>query len=68
MRKYYHLIINYNIVHSIIEIRFSEPQFSEILDLMNKLQTPFSYFTFIQTRFSEQTQFSEQKGSDNHVH
>ena len=25
--------------------RFSEPQFSEILDLMNKLQLPFSYFT-----------------------
>ena len=50
------------------ETRFSEPQFSEILDLMNKLQLPFSYFTFIQTRFSEQTQFSEQKGSDNHVH
>ena len=39
-----------------------------VLDLMNKLQLPFSYFTFIQTLFSEQTQFSEQKGSDNHVH
>ena len=25
--------------------RFSEPQFSEILNLMNKLQLPFSYFT-----------------------
>ena len=24
------------------ETRFSEPQFSEILDLMNKLQLPFS--------------------------
>ena len=29
-----------------------------VLDLMNKLQLLFSYFTFIQTRFSEQ------KGSD----
>ena len=27
------------------ETRFSEPQFSEILNLMNKLQLPFSYFT-----------------------
>ena len=27
------------------ETRFSEPGFSEILDLMNKLQLPFSYFT-----------------------
>ena len=27
------------------ETPFSEPQFSEILDLMNKLQHPFSYFT-----------------------
>ena len=25
--------------------RFCEPQFSEILNLMNKLQIPFSYFT-----------------------
>ena len=25
--------------------RFSESQFSEILDLMNELQLPFSYFT-----------------------
>jgi len=25
--------------------RFSEPRFSERLDLMNKLQLPFSYFT-----------------------
>ena len=25
--------------------RFSEPRFSEILNLMNKLQLPFSYFT-----------------------
>ena len=24
---------------------FSEPQFSEIFDLMNKLQLPFTYFT-----------------------
>ena len=40
------------------EPRFSESQFSEILDLMNK----------IQIQFSEKTQFSEQKGSDNHVH
>ena len=55
-------------IGNIPEAQFSEPQFSEILDLMNKLQLPFSYFTFIQTRFSEQTQFSEQKGSDNHVY
>ena len=27
------------------EIRFSEPRFSEILNLMNKPQLPFSYFT-----------------------
>ena len=27
------------------ETRFSEPRFSEVLDLMNKLQLPFSYFT-----------------------
>ena len=27
------------------DTRFSEPQVSEILDLMNKLQLPFSYFT-----------------------
>ena len=25
--------------------RFSEPQFSEMLQLMNSLQLPFSYFT-----------------------
>ena len=29
----------------IAETQFSEPRFSEILDLMNKLQLPFSYFT-----------------------
>ena len=34
-------IINTNI----IKTRFSKPQFSEILDLMNKLQLAFSYFT-----------------------
>ena len=45
-----------------------ETQFSEILNLMNKLQLPFSYFTLFLTRFSEQTQFSKQKGSDNHIH
>ena len=28
------------------ETQFSEPRFSEILDLMNKLQVPFSYFIF----------------------
>ena len=28
------------------ETRISEPGFSEILDLMNKLQLLFSYFTF----------------------
>ena len=27
------------------ETRFSEPRFSEILNLMNKLQLPFSYIT-----------------------
>ena len=27
------------------ETRFSETRFSEILNLMNKLQLPFSYFT-----------------------
>ena len=27
------------------ETRFSEFRFSEMLDLMNKLQLPFSYFT-----------------------
>ena len=31
--------------NSTLETRFSEPRFSEILDLMNKLQLPFSYFT-----------------------
>ena len=30
---------------SIPKTRFSEPLFSEILDLMNNLQLPFSYFT-----------------------
>ena len=34
-------IINTNI----LKTRFSKPQFSEILDLMNKLQLAFSYFT-----------------------
>ena len=29
----------------ILKTRFSKPQFSEILDLMNKLQLAFSYFT-----------------------
>ena len=38
-----------------------------MLDLMNKLQLPYSYLLFIQTRFSEYTPFSEQKGSDNHI-
>ena len=52
----------------ILETWFSELQFSEILNLMNKLQLPFSHFTFIQTQFSEYTWFSEQKGCDNHVH
>ena len=39
------------IVHQRFEIfssllrGFSEPRFSEILDLMNKLQNPFPYFT-----------------------
>ena len=28
-----------------LKTRFSEPRFSEIIDLMNKLQLPFSYFT-----------------------
>ena len=42
--------------------RFSEPQFSEIYDFMNEPQLPFHILLFIQTRFSEQ------KGSDNHIH
>ena len=54
------------ILKSTSETRISEPRFSEILDLMNELQLPFLFF--IQTRFSKQTQFSEQKGSDNHFH
>ena len=29
------------------ETQFSEPWFSELLDLMNKLQLPFSYFTLV---------------------
>ena len=41
---------------------FSEPSFSERLDLVNKLQLPFHILLFIQTRFSEQ------KGSNNHIH
>ena len=36
----------YNHVYTCSEILFSEPRFSEILDLMNKLQVPFSYFIF----------------------
>ena len=32
---------------------FSEPRFSEILDLMNKLHLTFSYFLFTPTLFSE---------------
>ena len=32
-------------ISSTPETRFSESRFSEILDLMNKLQLPFSYFT-----------------------
>ena len=35
------------------ETRFSEPQFSEVLDLMNKLQLPFSYFTLYSDSFSQ---------------
>ena len=30
-----------------LKTRFSEPQFSEILNLMNKLQLPFLYFTLV---------------------
>ena len=46
-----HFIENKNLICITIaiistpETRFSEPQFSEILDLMNELQLPFSYFT-----------------------
>ena len=46
-----HFIENKNLICITIaiistpETRFSEPQFSEILDLMNTLQLPFSYFT-----------------------
>ena len=35
----------YNHVYTCSQILFSEPRFSEILDLMNKLQPSFSYFT-----------------------
>ena len=37
------------------ETRFSEPRFSEILNLMNELQLPFSYFTLyhVMTQFSK---------------
>ena len=38
-------IQNSNFPERFSEPWFSEPQFSEILDLMNKLQLPFSYFT-----------------------
>ena len=44
------------------ETQFSELLFSGILNLMNKLQLFFHILLFIET------QFSEQKGSDNHVH
>ena len=44
------------------ETQFSEPLFSGILNLMNKLQLFFHILLFIQT------QFSEQKGSDNEIH
>ena len=42
------------------ETQFSEPRFSEMLNLTNKFKLSFSNFI--------QTQFSEQKGPDNHVH
>ena len=35
----------HTITYSTPETRFSELQFSEILDLMNKLELPFTYFT-----------------------
>ena len=41
-------------IHLRVETRFREPRFSEIINLMNELQLPFSYFTqFIMTRFSK---------------
>ena len=44
-------------------------RFSEILNLMNEIYSSlFHILLFIQTQFSEETQFSEQKGSDNNVH
>ena len=39
------LCIGWHRMRSTTETWISEPQFSEILDLMNKLQLPFSYFT-----------------------
>ena len=33
--------------------QFSEPQISEILDLMNELQLPSHILLFVQARFSE---------------
>ena len=47
---------------------YTRDSISEILDLMNKLQLPFSFLLSIQTQFNEQIQFSKQKGSDNYVH
>ena len=48
--KYYDVLnvitnLSCQLSYSTSETRFSEPRFSEILDLMNKLQLTFSYFT-----------------------
>ena len=47
------------------KIRFSEPRLCEILDLMNKLQLPFSYFTIHpDSILGIDSIYSEQKGSE----
>ena len=55
-------------MHVVPMTQFSETGFSEILNLMNKVQLLFYILLSIQTRFSELTQFSIQKESDNYVH
>ena len=45
--RYFDVLLKGNYDFELLGVhpRFSEPQFSEIIDLMNKLQLPFSYFT-----------------------
>ena len=45
------------------ETRFSEPRFSEILDLMNKLQIPLSYLNS-----ASRLDLMNKKGSENYIH